>query len=284
MLLIEYRIKLPILYDQYQIAHLYTTMDMSKQYTKPGEGVEVLENTPSDPAYLPHQKPGPREAVAKVQRTSKRYYIPDSITSPVGLGQIILRDSSFNGFPNFRTTVIVESAGGSTVNGEFTIDTVCRKGDDNSNEDNVFGLPQGILNKRDVVDIDIVADPLPADLTVDDEDPKKVLRLGDNWQDSLVPELSMVVYKLVFVKSRDRDPVKKEAINTLVVDNLRKMFTMFHRKLVCCHDRWKDLNMEDIRIMEDETKDELDVKRKVNGGSPRPYPMPQKLSLLSQNG
>lgn len=262
MLLIEYHIKLPISYDQYQIAHLHTTLDMSKQYTKLGEGVEVLENIPCDPACLPHQKPGCRKTVTKVQRTSKRYYIPTSITSPVGLSQVVLRESSFNGFPNFRTTVTAESGsvGDSAINGEFTIDTVCRKGDDVANNDNVFRLPRGILDKRAVVDIDIVVDALPADLVSDDEDPKKVLGLGDDWQGSLIPRLSMVVYKLVFVKSRD--PANKEAINALVMDNLRKMFTVFHRKLVCSQDRWKGLNMEDIRAMEDETKDLLDKKRK----------------------
>ena len=199
MLIIEYRIKLPISYDQYQIAHLHTTLDMSKQYTKMGEGVEVLENIPCDRACLPHQKPGSRKAV---QRTSKRYYIPDSITSPAGLSQVVLMESSFNCFPSFRTTVTAESGSvnGSAINGEFTIDTVCRKGDDVTNEDNVFRLPQGILDKRAVVDIDIVADALPSDLVNDDEDPKKVLGLGDDWHGS---RLSMTVYKLVFVKSRD---------------------------------------------------------------------------------
>lgn len=262
MLLIEYRIKLPISYDQYQIAHLHTTLDMSKQYTKLGAGVEVLENMPCDRACFPHQVS--RKAVAQVQRTSKRYYIPDSITSPVGLSQVVLRWSSFNEFPNFRTTVTVESGsvdGNSTaVNCDFTVDTVCRKGDDVANKDNVFRLPQEILDKRAVVDIDIVADALPSDLVSDDEDPKKVLGLVDDWQGSLIPRLSMVVYKLVFVKSCDS--ANKEVINAFAMDNLRKMVNVFHRKLVCSQDRWKGLTMEDIRTMEDETKGLLDKKRK----------------------
>jgi hypothetical protein len=257
-MLLEYRIKLPISIDQYQIAHLHTTIDMSKEHTGLDEGVEVLENTPCDPACLPHQKPGSRKEVAKVQRTSKRYYVPDSITSVVGLNKVVLRESSFNKFPNFRTIVTAESVGDAVINGEFIIDTVCRKGGDVV--DNVFKLPQGILDKRAVVDVDIVADVLPADLVNADEDPKKVLGLADGWQGSLIPRLSMVVYKLVFVKSRD--PVNKETINALVMDNLNKIFNVFHRKLVCSQDRWKGLNMEDIRTMEEETKDLLDKKRK----------------------
>jgi hypothetical protein len=228
-------------------------MDMSKQYTKLGEGVEVLENTPCDPACLPYQKPGARKEVTKVQRTSKRYYVPDSITSVVGLNQVVLMESSFNKFPKFRTTVIADSV----INGEFTIDTVCMKGDDVVNKDNVFRLPQEILDKRAVVDIDIVADALPAGLVNDDEDPKKVLGLADGWQGSLIPRLSMVVYKLV--KSRD---LANKDINALVMGNLNNMFNVFHRKLVCSQDRWKGLNMEDIRTMEEEIKDLLDKKMK----------------------
>jgi hypothetical protein len=261
MLLTEYRIKLPISIDQYQIAHLYTTMDVSKQYTKLGDGVEVLENTPCDPACLPHQKPGARKEVGKVQRTSKRYYVPDSIASVVG-NQLVLRESSFNKFPTFRTTVTAESEADSVINGEFIIDTVCMKGDDVVNKDNVFRLPQGLLDKRAVVDIDIVADSLPAALVNDDEDPKKALGLVDGWQGSLVPGLSMVVYKLLFVKIRAANEVFKETINSLVMDNLNRIFNVFHRKLVCSQDRWKGLNMEDIRTMEKETKDLLNKKRK----------------------
>lgn len=259
MLLIEYRIKLPISYDQYQVAHLHTTMEMSKEYTSSGEGVEVLENIPCDPACLPNQKPNSRKATAKVQRTSKRYYVPDSITSAVGLSSVILRESSFNRFPNFRTTVIAESG----TDGEFTVDTVCRKGDDTVNKDNVFRLPQVILDKRAVINIDIANDELSADLARDDEDPEKVLGLGEDWQTSLIPRLSMVVYKLVSVNLQsggvNQGSENKEVV---VMDSLQKMFNVFHRKLVCSQDRWRGLNMEDIRTMEAETKDLLDKKRK----------------------
>lgn len=251
-MLIEYHIKLPLSLDQYHIAHLHTTMEMSKEYTSVGEGVEILENTPCDSACLPHKQ---TTKVNKVQRTSKRYYIPTSITSAVGLDKCILGESSFNCFPYLKTNVVAESG----TNGEFMIDTICGKGND-LNKDNVFRLPQVMLDKRSVVDIDIITDTLPLDLIKDDEDPKKVLGLDDDWQSKLDPKLSMIVYKLVSVSSRDRN---KDAINALVVTNLRNMFNVFHRKLVCSGERWKGLNIEDIRTMEYETKEFLDKKRKL---------------------
>ena len=218
-----------------------------QKYTKPGEGVEILENVPCDVACLPQHNPNSRNSVQKVQRTSKRYYIPDFITSHLTKDSVVLRESSFNGFPNFRTVVTAESG----TTGEFTIDTLCMT-DDDANKDNVFKLPQIILDKRSVINIDIVNDALPPELVKEGDDPKKVLGLKDDWNSSFIP---MVVYKLVFVKSND------EIINTLIRDNLRTMFNLFHRKLVCSQDRWIGLNIKDIRTMEDDTKDLLDQRR-----------------------
>lgn len=38
----------------------------------------------------------------------------------------------------------------------------------------------------------------------------------------------------------------------------KRLFTNFHRQLFCWIDKWIDLNMEDIRRMEEETRRELD--------------------------
>lgn len=249
MLMIEYRIKLPITLDKYSIAHLYTIMEMSKKYTTVGEGVEILENTQCDQSRLPHNKKN-RKMVNKVQRTSKRYYIPNTITSVVGLKDCVLRKSSFHRFPHFRTTVTAEAG----TKGEFTIDTLCRPVDDDTN---VFKLPQTILDRRSLVNIDIVTDIITSDF-IKDIDAKKLLNLEDDWQSTIDPKISMVVHKLVSVESHEPN---KDVINSLVIENLRKIFTIFHKKLVCSHDQWKDLKIKDIRTMENDTKEFLDKKR-----------------------
>lgn len=38
----------------------------------------------------------------------------------------------------------------------------------------------------------------------------------------------------------------------------KRLFTNFHRQLFCWIDKWIDLNMEDIRRMEEETRKQLD--------------------------
>ena len=253
MLLIEYRIKLPLNLNQYQVAHLYTIMEMSKEFTSLGEGVEILENVPCDYACLP--KPDhSRKGVGDVQRTSKRYHIPSTLAEVAGLPDCILAESAFNEFPHSKTIIIAEAG----AKGEFTIDTICKKIDE---ENNIFKLPQVILDKCSVVDIDVVNDSLPDVLHKDEEDPKIVLGLKSDWHRSLIPGQSMIVHKLVSVNSGETKKKTKEVVNTLVMDTLRKMFTLFHRKLLCSQDRWKGLNMADIRTMENETKDVLDRKR-----------------------
>lgn len=41
----------------------------------------------------------------------------------------------------------------------------------------------------------------------------------------------------------------------------RRLFTNFHRQVFCWMDRWHGLTMEDIRAIEDNTKEELDRVR-----------------------
>lgn len=47
----------------------------------------------------------------------------------------------------------------------------------------------------------------------------------------------------------------------------KRLFTNFHRQLFCWIDKWIELNMEDIRRMEEQTRKELDeVCKKKNIG------------------
>lgn len=246
MLLTEYRIKLPIPMSRYQIAQLYTTIEMSKAYTFANQGVEILENTVSDSPYLPNQIR--QKNKMHIQHTVKRYYLPDSLVSSVGLVNCVLRGISFNGGLNMRTTVTAEKG----VSGEFTVDTVCKQLE-SKDKDNVFQLPKDILGKRSVVSIDIVNDT-PSDAK-HDEDPRKVLGLKNDWQDSLTSESSMIVYKLVLIQNTDKK------IESLIMDTLQQTFNLFHRKLVCSQDMWIMKSLEDIRTMEVEMKVILDQKR-----------------------
>ena len=41
----------------------------------------------------------------------------------------------------------------------------------------------------------------------------------------------------------------------------KRLFTNFHRQVFCWTDKWYGMTMEDIRALEDKTKEELEKKR-----------------------
>ena len=55
--------------------------------------------------------------------------------------------------------------------------------------------------------------------------------------------------------------------SSVVSQQEKRLFTNFHRQLFCWIDKWIDLNMEDIRRMEEQTRRELDeVSKKAKKG------------------
>lgn len=56
------------------------------------------------------------------------------------------------------------------------------------------------------------------------------------------------------------------------------MFTNFHRQLFCWIDKWIELNMDDIRRMEDETRKELD---EVMGSDPQRSSKTSKIVVVA---
>ena len=61
----------------------------------------------------------------------------------------------------------------------------------------------------------------------------------------------------------------------------KRLFTNFHRQLFCWIDRWIELNMEDIRRMEEETRKELDEVRALKTKGYQPKQCVSKLSTRS---
>jgi hypothetical protein len=58
MIVIEYRIPMPLSTAEYQIAQLYSVAQASKSETGNGEGVQVLINDPYDPRIPTPEAPG----------------------------------------------------------------------------------------------------------------------------------------------------------------------------------------------------------------------------------
>lgn len=79
------------------------------------------------------------------------------------------------------------------------------------------------------------------------------LRISDNWTSLLHFYLNI---KAQFPKKTFSDTFS--SLSFIVSQQEKRLFTNFHRQLFCWTDKWIDLNMEDIRRMEEETRKELD--------------------------
>ncbi|PSN56764.1 Phosphatidylinositol transfer protein alpha isoform [Blattella germanica] len=130
----------------------------------------------------------------------------------------------------------------------------------------VHELPPEKLKHREVVHIDIANDPVTHADYKPDEDPTKFKSektgrgpLVGQWMDKVNPV--MTCYKLVTVEFKWFG--LQTRIENFIQKSERRLFTNFHRQVFCWMDRWHGLTMEDIRAIEDKTKEELDKQRNV---------------------
>jgi hypothetical protein len=145
---------------------------------------------------------------------------------------------------------------------------------DRGDEENVHELSEKKLKKREIVFIDIANDEVASNDYKESEDPskfhsKKTDRgpLSEDWLEKADPV--MCAYKLVTVEFKWFGLQSK--IESYIAKIYRRMFNVFHRKIFCWIDSWIDLNMDDIRDIEERTKEVLDEQRNVGnvrGSSP----------------
>ncbi|XP_048045631.1 phosphatidylinositol transfer protein beta isoform isoform X4 [Megalobrama amblycephala] len=137
--------------------------------------------------------------------------------------------------------------------------------------ENVHKLDSSTWKSVEVTPIDIAdkEQVAPGDYKAD-EDPaifKSVKTgrgpLGPNWMKELVnnPDCPrMCAYKLVTVKFKWWG--LQNRVESFIHKQEKRIFTNFHRQLFCWIDKWVELNMEDIRRMEEETQKELEEFKK----------------------
>ncbi|ASZ85001.1 021L [Cherax quadricarinatus iridovirus] len=144
MILLEFQIDLPIRYQKFQVAELYTINKMSEALSGSTGGVVILENENS---YY----------------SRKLYFIPKRILSSVSIQKCILRDFSCQDFPYSRTTIETENSSRRYTEKcpqcSISIESMCEKYSSQKKE-NVFHLPEDFL-KRKIIQIDLTTGMSP---------------------------------------------------------------------------------------------------------------------------
>jgi len=87
------------------------------------------------------------------------------------------------------------------------------------------------------------------------------------WQKEVDPV--MTCYKLVTVEFKWFGLQSK--VEGFISTTERRLFLNFHRQVFCWTDKWHGMTMDDIRALEDKTKEELEKQRmtgEVRGTKP----------------
>lgn len=259
MLIKEYRVTLPLTVEEYQVAQLYSVAEASKNETGGGEGIEVLKNEPFDDRPLLGGK------YHKGQYTYKIYHLASKVPAFIRLlapkGSLEVHEEAWNAYPYCKTVI-----SNPYMKEKFVLTIETMHVADRGLQDNVHELPPEKLKIREVVHIDIANDPVTTADYKRDEDPTKFKSektgrgpLVGQWVDKVNPV--MTCYKLVTVEFKWFG--LQSRIENFIQKSERRLFTNFHRQVFCWMDRWHGLTMEDIRAIEDKTKEELDKQRMV---------------------
>ncbi|BES94491.1 Phosphatidylinositol transfer protein [Nesidiocoris tenuis] len=261
MLIKEYRIPLPLTVQEYQIGQLFTVTETSKNETGGGEGVEVLANEPfiNKPIFGNQPSSG--------QYTYKIYHLKEKVPALIKLmaprGALQLHEESWNAYPFCKTIVTNPS-----FKERFSVIFESFHLPDKGTTENALNLPPEILAQREVVLIDVANDDiLPGDYRPE-YDPTKFhsVRTGrgpyfGDWINQQTP--MMTCYKYLSVE------FKWFGLQTRVEGHIhriaQRLFTLFHRQLLCTIDQWIGLSLNDIRLLEAAAKEELNKQRQHDG-------------------
>ncbi|XP_059619180.1 phosphatidylinositol transfer protein beta isoform isoform X2 [Phlebotomus argentipes] len=261
MLIKEFRVTLPLTVEEYQVAQLFSVAEASKNETGGGEGIEVLKNEP----FTNHPLLGGRYSSG--QYTYKIYHLASKVPAFIRLlapkGSLEIHEEAWNAYPYCRT--VITNPKFMKKDFEIHIESFHLPGVDPN--DNVHELPPEKLKTRDVVHIDIANDSVSSADYKPSEDPTKFKSektgrgplVGPDWMKKVDPV--MTCYKLVTCEFKWFG--LQSRIENFIQKSERRLFTTFHRQVFCWMDRWHGLTMEDIRAIEDKTKEELDKQRHV---------------------
>jgi hypothetical protein len=150
MLITEFRIILPLTVEEYQIAQLFATAEVSKDNTGGGEGVEILMNEPfqkpSAEAFLGHYVNG--------QYTKKIYHLGSRIPGWISVlfkdSTLSLHEEAWNAYPYCKTVLT-----NPFMKDNMVIDISTLHLPDRGHSENVHRLDGDELKKRNVIYINI---------------------------------------------------------------------------------------------------------------------------------
>jgi len=251
MIIIEYRIVMPLTVQEYQIGQLYGVAEMSKNETHGGEGLEILINEP----YSDSNSTG--QYTHKVYHLSSR--MPTFIRMIAPTSALTIDEKAWNAYPYCKTVMTNQF-----MNDKFTLIVATRHAPDNGTQENIHNLPPDLLAKRTVDFIDISKDPVEHKDYSEKTDPGKFKsvktgrgQLPHDWREKPIQPV-MCCYKLITVEFKMMG--LQSRVENFIHKASRYQMLKLHRHIFCWLDNYVDLTLEQIREIEEQTKRELSEK------------------------
>eukprot|EP00002_Diphylleia_rotans_P022667 TRINITY_DN4442_c0_g1_i1.p1 TRINITY_DN4442_c0_g1~~TRINITY_DN4442_c0_g1_i1.p1 ORF type:complete len:264 (-),score=58.14 TRINITY_DN4442_c0_g1_i1:231-1022(-) len=262
MIIVEYRMPLPLTVEEYNVAQLYMVSKASEQQTSGGEGIEIIKNEP----YANEHEKG--QFTHKIIHLKSR--IPRWLGAVLPAGALEFHEQAWNAYPVCKTVYNCPYFGA-----KFSLEVHSRYIADCGDSENVFNLSAEELKAREVEYIDIAMDPIDSGSYKKEEDPQLFTsqKAGrgpwktKDWRKSSQPV--MTCYKLCKVNVQ-LWPLQGKIERFVHQSALRDVFFKSHRQCVCWMDEWYGLTIEDIRRIEAETKEKL--KKQMEAGAAAPAP------------
>jgi len=261
MIIKEYRVVLPLTVEEYQAAQLFSVAEASKNETGGGEGIEILKNEP----YNENGEQG--------QYTHKIYHLESRVPGFVKYifpkSSLEMDEKAWNAYPKCKTVLTNNYLGKKF---EISIETLHLP--DTGTTENAHGLSREEWKEVEVVNIDIANDSISSGDYSEDLDPKLVRSeradrgpLGEDWIEEARVKLAenkgkpekvpvMCAYKLV--RCNFKVWGLQGNVERLIHRQEKRLFTTFHRQVYSWMDKWYGMTMEDIRKLEEQTKEELE--------------------------
>lgn len=242
---IEYRIVLPLTLEEYNISQLYVVAQLSKSESTGDTSIKILENTDYE-----HEAFGKCRKTVKIMNLNSK--VPGFIRAIVPSKKALrLEETAYNAYPRCNTNYKNLYFSESTF--KMQVDSLHKSGADF--EDNVLNLPDNLYSKTKIVYLDISENIINKDF-----DPKKVEGRGVNgkgWiekcKENGVP--LMTCYKHVTVEVNF---FPFGSIAGKIADKMKDIFLEAHQRLYCEIDNWISMTIDDIRKLEEETKNDLE--------------------------
>lgn len=287
MVIVEYRIPLPLTTEEFHRGQLYMVAQQSLEATSDDEGVEWLKNEPYDntDGHMGISEitgtPVPKN---KGQYTLKRYLlkskVPSIVAALVPSNALFLIEEAWNAYPHCKTVLV----NGYMSKDKFKIDVETMHVDSNINLENAVGLSAEELAARKVDYVDIRdghCDATPKKDYIARYDcckvsPEKTCGRGPlpkGWEQAgtTAARPVMCCYKVIRAKFAYFGVQTK--VENIITGSQKDLFARTLSAAFCTLDEWSGKTMADVRALEKDVADRAADKLKKVSAESMPMPV-----------